>query len=93
MSDQFVSSGQDLGSTAEILFQPDQFDSRKVAFETQNVFNLGTAPPIDRLIRITRDAEIGFSLRQRRDDLILSSVRILVFINQNEPKAFVERKP
>ena len=48
------------------------------------------APAVDRLVGITRRAQVRFELRQRRDDLVLRFVRVLILIDQDEAEPLVE---
>ena len=93
MPDQFIRRCQNFGRAAKIFFQTNQFHSGKILFKPKDIFDLGTAPAVHRLIRIAGDTQVWFHLRQCRDNLILGSIRILVFVDQNEAVAFVERLP
>ena len=64
VSDQFIGGLEDLFRAAEILFQPNHGRLGKVRLESQNVRDPGAAPPVDRLVGITRDAQVVVLFRQ-----------------------------
>src|SRR5262249_48240182 len=56
----------------------------EIAFEVENVPNIGSAPAIDRLIGVADDAEIGIIDRQTTNDCILGKIGVLIFIDQDK---------
>ncbi|HET9775434.1 MAG TPA: hypothetical protein VFP77_02570, partial [Gemmatimonadaceae bacterium] len=59
---------------------------RIVAFEVENVPNVRLAPAVDRLIRITDDADVVMLGCQRAHEEILHAVGVLIFVDQHVAK-------
>ena len=78
---QLVGEPNDFCRTPIIVLQANNFRSGKVLLEIEDVFHLGTAPTVDGLIVIPHDADVVMRLDQRRDDLELHLVRILILVD------------
>ena len=63
---------------------------RKVSFKRGDISGPCSAPTVDRLIRISRRAEIGMNLRHRMHDVILSKIRILILVDQNKAEVMIQ---
>ena len=64
-----------------VLFQQRHVSVRVVVLKVQDVFHIGTPPPVDTLVTIPDDAEIVVLLRQHVDQHVLGVVGILIFID------------
>jgi hypothetical protein len=49
-----VGHAQDVRRAAEVLFQPNDADGAQIAFEVEDVVQIGAAPAVDRLVGIAR---------------------------------------
>ena len=65
-------------------------DVRKVSLKGGNIPRPRSSPTVDRLIRISRRAQIGMNLRHRMHDVILSKIRILILVDQNKAEVMVQ---
>ena len=86
MRDQARRDGEDMPGRAVIALEPNDFRARKIAFETQNVIDLGAAPAIDRLIVVADATDILAPLREQPQPQILGRVGILIFIDEHIAK-------
>ena len=71
------------------MLEPDDLGFREVLFEFQDVANLGAAPGVDRLVLIADGADIVARAGQKPHQLVLRTIRILVFIDEEILKASV----
>src|ERR1035438_3800660 len=63
---------------AVVLLQADGFGLGVVAFEVQNVPDVGAAPAIDRLVFVAHHADIAMLFRQQTHEVVLGAVGVLV---------------
>ena len=54
-----------------------------VALEVEDVADVGTAPGVDRLVRVADHAEVAVLLRDLLDELVLHAIRVLVLVDQD----------
>jgi hypothetical protein len=66
---------------------------RIVPLELEDVADARAAPAVDRLVGIARHGEIRVVDREAADDGVLDRVRVLVFVDEDEAVAGVERRP
>ena len=92
-SDEFVGHLQNRLRAAEVLGKNNGPGTGKVAFEVEDVADVGSPPFIDRLIRVAHHAQVRVILRQPAGDGVLGLVRVLVFVDQDVAKASVEFGP
>ena len=89
MRDQPRRDAKDMPGRAVIALQPDDFRTRKIGLEAQDVIDLGAAPAIDRLIVVANATEILTSLREQPQPQILNRVGVLIFIDEHIAKPFL----
>ena len=82
MVDQRRRGGQDMRRRAVIAFQPHHLGAGEILLEAEDVFDLGTAPRIDRLIVVADAADVLVRLGQQPQPQVLGDVGVLVFIDQ-----------
>src|SRR3984893_12769221 len=87
--DQARRDAEDMPGRAIITFQPDDFRTRKIGPEAQDVIDLGAAPAIDRLIVVADATEISAPLREQSQPQILGCVGILIFIDEHVAETFL----
>ncbi len=85
-----VGRGQDGLGAAEIFRQGYDSSVGKIAFEVENVADIGSAPLVDGLVRITHDAQVRVVLREPSGDLVLGLIGVLVLIDKDILKAGVQ---
>lgn len=54
--------------------------------EFENVANVGTTEPIDRLVAVTDHTDLAMLLSQHRHDGVLHLVGVLIFVDENKPE-------
>ena len=86
VADQAGGGGQNGRRRAVIGLQPDDLGAGKVAFEFQDVADLGAAPGIDRLVVVADAADILVLLGQQAQPQILGDIGVLVFVDQDVAK-------
>ena len=65
-SNQMVGDSDDVLGAAIIALERDDLAARKILLEVEDIGEVRAAPPIDRLVRITRDTDVGMIDRERR---------------------------
>ena len=80
---------EDVLRGAVVLFQANDFGLRKIFFELEDVANVGSAPRVDRLIFIANGADVVACAREHQHELVLRTVRVLIFVDQDVLKAAV----
>ena len=93
MGDQFVGHLQNRLRAAEVLRERDDLGVGEIAFEVEDVVDVGSAPFVNRLIRIAHDAQVGIILRQTAGDGVLGLVRVLIFIDQDVAETGIQLGP
>ena len=93
MGDQLIRRAENALRAAVVLFEPDDFHRGKVPFELEDVANRRTAPAVNRLVGIARHGQIRVVDGQSADDGVLRQIRVLVLVDQDVSKAFVQRSP
>ena len=88
--DQLVSDAQDRFGAAVVLFQSYDRNRRIVFLKIKNVRNIGTAPTVDRLVGVTRDGKVLHVVVEQSNQLILSPIRVLVFVHHHVSKLQVQ---
>ncbi len=83
MRDQSGGGGEDGRGRAVIRLEPDDARPLEILLEAEDVFDLGAAPRIDRLIVIADAADIAVPLREQPEPEILHEVRVLVLVDQD----------
>lgn len=86
-ADQGICELQDRVAAAVVDFETDCFGLRPVFPETENVFDFGSAPAVNRLIIVPDHAEIAVGGGEGLHDPVLAFVGILVFIDEDLVKA------
>ena len=66
-----------------VIFQADHRGLGPIVFEIQYVANFRSSPSIDGLIIIANHAKVAVIDRERSDDTVLATVRILIFVNEH----------
>ena len=74
---------------AVVLFELHDRGVGVVLLELQNVADVGSSPPVDRLIIISHHADVAVPFGQRADDEILGAIRILVLVDKNVLEALL----
>ena len=82
-ADQGIGRRQNGGCGPVIVHHHDGPGSRIVFVEIQQVFDIGPAPGVDRLVRITDDKEVFVHAAQDGHELILEVVDVLEFIDHD----------
>ena len=83
MRDQARGGGEDRGGGAVVGLQPDDLRAGKILLEAQDVFHLGAAPGVDRLIVVSHAADIAMRLCKEPQPQVLDQVGVLVFVHQD----------
>ena len=84
---------QDRLRAAEVLGQHDDPGVVEIAFEVEDVADVGAAPLVDRLVRVADDAQVRIILRQTAGDGVLGLVGVLVFVDEHVAEAGVQLGP
>lgn len=82
-SDQLVGEREDLWRAAIVFLEPHDGQFGVIPFEVQDVSDIGPAPSVDGLVRISGDVDIGVIERQAPNDHVLSQVGVLVFVDEH----------
>ena len=80
---------KDMTRRAIVALQPDDLGAWKILLEAQDVVDLGTTPPIDRLVIVTHAAHIVAALREQAQPHVLHRIRILILVDEDEAEAFL----
>ena len=81
--DQSRCDREDVAARAIISFESDHLRAGKVPLEPQDVFDVGAAPGVDRLIVVADAAQIAVCLGEEAKPKILDDVGVLVLVDQD----------
>jgi hypothetical protein len=87
LRDRRICDVKNVGRRPVILLQAYQFRRLELFFKIQNVPDVRATPAINRLVVVSNDYDITMGAAQQFDELKLRSVRVLVFVNEDELKA------
>ena len=90
--DQSGGDREDVAARAIVSLEPDHLCAGKVPLEAQDVFDVGAAPGVDRLIVVADAAQIAVRSGEEAEPEILDDVGVLVLVNQNVAKPAPERR-
>ena len=85
--DQHVGRPDDLGRGAVVFLEPHDPRAGPAAGEVEDVRHLGPAPGVDRLVVVTHHADAAMVAGERRENPLLDTARILVFVDQQVVEA------
>ncbi len=88
VGDQLVGGAQDASAAAVVLLQLDHSQARPVFAELIDVFRVGAAPGVDRLIVVAHAGEVAAFAGERFQQAVLRVVGVLVFVHQQITQAF-----
>ena len=88
VGDQLVGGAQDALAAAVVLFQLDHAQAGPVLAELVDVFRIGAAPGVDRLVVVAHAGEVAALAGQRFQQAVLRVVGVLVFVDQQIAQAF-----
>ena len=71
-----------------VAFELDDVRLAEILLEIEDVPQVGAAPLVDRLVRIADDGEVAVHLGEAADQHVLRAVRVLVFVDHDEPELF-----
>lgn len=83
MTDKAGCRSENVCGRAVVAFQANGFCIRKVFVEAQNIFNLGAAPRINRLVVVADAAKVAVFLAEQADEEVLGDVSILILVDHN----------
>ncbi len=89
MRDQPGGGGEDRRGRAVVGFQPDDAGALEVLLEAQDVFHLGAAPGIDRLVVVADAADVAVALGEQPQPEVLDQIGVLVLVHQDVAEAAV----
>src|SRR6202021_377122 len=90
VGDQSRSNGQNVPRRSIISLESNDLGAGKVLLEAQDVFDIGAAPGVDRLVVIADTAQIAVGLGKQPEKKILDNVRVLVLVDQDVTEAPAE---
>ena len=90
VGDQSRSNGQNVPRRSIISLEPNDLGAGKVLLEAQDVFDIGAAPGVDRLVVVADAAQIAVGLGDEPEKKILNDVRVLVLVDQDVTEASAE---
>ena len=83
VADEAGSCGKDIGRRAVIALKADGLGVVKVFFKTQDVFDFGAAPGINRLVVVADAAEVAAFLAQQAQKKVLGNVGVLILVDHD----------
>ena len=89
VGDDRVGRGQDGLGGPVILFEFDDFCLRIVRLETENIADVGPAPPVDGLVVIAHHADVAMGRCQEPEQFVLKMVRVLVLVDHHVAQPFL----
>ncbi len=89
MADQSGGGGQNVGGGTIVALQPYHFGVGKIFFKTQDVFDFGAAPRINRLVVIADAAQVAIFLAKQAQKQILGDVGVLILIDHDVSETFL----
>ena len=90
MGDQSRGNGQNVPRRSIITLESNDLGAGKVLLEAQDVFDIGAAPGVDRLVVVADAAQIAVGLGDEPEKKILNDVRVLVLVDQDVTEASAE---
>ena len=87
MRDHSGGGAEDARGRAVVLLEADDRGAGKIAFEAQDVADLGAAPAVDRLVVVADAAQIAPGLGQQAQPQILGDIGVLILVDQYIAKA------
>ena len=85
VGDQRVGGLEDARGGSVVLFQLDHLQARIVVLQQAQVFAVGAAPGVDRLIIVTDGGEGIAPLSQQLEQAVLAAIGVLVLVHQQVP--------
>ena len=85
--DHLVRGIQDHLRGTVILLQFDHLCARECLLKTQDIFDIGAAEPVDRLVIISHDTDVAVFRRKQADQLKLHRICILVLVHHDIAEA------
>ncbi len=82
LRDELVGRLEDAAHGAVVLLQLDHLEAGKVLLQQRQVFRLGAAPGVDRLVVVADHGEGAAQPDQQLHQLVLGGVGVLVFVHQ-----------
>lgn len=74
---------EDVSRGPVVLFEADYPCAGVELVEVEDVFNIGSTPPVNRLVVIADDRQVPLLAGEHRHQPELDSVRVLVLVNHN----------
>ena len=90
MGDQSRRNSKDVPRRSIVTLESNDLGPGKVLLEAQDVFDIGAAPGVDRLVVIADTAQIAVGLGEQPEKKILDNVRVLVLVDQDVTEAPAE---
>ena len=90
VGDQSRRNSKDVPRRSIISLESNDLGAGKVLLEAQDVFDIGAAPGVDRLVVIADTAQIAVGLGDEPEKKILNDVRVLVLVDQDVTEASAE---
>src|SRR6185437_3462709 len=81
---------QDRLRAAVVQAQRQDAGAGEVALEVENISNIGSSKSVNRLVRVSDDAQVGEIDGQPASDLVLRLVGVLVLVDEDVLEAGVE---
>ena len=82
VGDHRIGGAQDAPRAAVVLLQRDDPELGEIATQAHDVFRIGAAPGVDRLVVVAHAGEVGLRPGQRLQQAVLGAVGVLVFVDQ-----------
>ncbi len=77
-------------SRTVVLLQANDGGAGKIAFEVQDIADIGAAPSINRLVLVADHADVVALLGQQAHQIVLAAVGVLIFVHHHEFVALVQ---
>ena len=90
VGDEAVGDFEDAGGAAEVFFEADDYGVGPVAFEVEDVADVGAAPAVDGLVGVACGADIVVGGGEGLCDSILGVVGVLIFVDEQEFETIAE---
>ena len=81
--------GQDVLRRAVILLQADGLGVRIIAFEIENIADIGAAPTVDGLVLVAYHADIAVLFGEQAHQFVLAAVGVLILVDHDVAQAAV----